>query len=475
MQIQKTCIENDREYIPEQIKEIFDFSGDAAIVVNSERELCYSNLAFIDLAGLRSSEMTRNITNRKKCYEIVCMKGFCDGNCLAIDSIREKRNINYDLVESYFISNPDKRFILKPSAIPLTGREGNIWGIIEIFRDFTAEENVQRKYQYLLQKERDYSKNLEREVEERTKELKRVNAELVKSQEELVNSVRLASIGEVAGAAAHEILNPINNILVRIEKKNQLLMNEGDYLTVLKAIVTGWKEAFKDGGTHGLIRSLSEVVDAKRGETLLENDLTSLLEIYERLDTKKSADITDYEFLTHETLRVSKIVDRMRTLARSSRDKKRFAARELVRESLILSEDSLKKRNIDVKEEQAEEALFIYADKSELIQVMCNLLKNAMQAIESAHGRGGGIITISTNRANAEVHIKITDDGCGIRDEDRALLFEPGFTTKKEDDGTGIGLSLSRRLLREAGGEIELVDSSSKGTTILIRIPIYKG
>jgi signal transduction histidine kinase len=103
-----------------------------------------------------------------------------------------------------------------------------------------------------------------------------------------------------------------------------------------------------------------------------------------------------------------------------------------------------------------------------LNQVFLNLLVNSAQAIESA-----GKISVRTEREGDAVHISFTDNGKGMTPEQKARVFQAGFTTKAPGEGTGLGLSLSRRIVEEEhGGSIDFESEAGVGTTFHIRLPL---
>jgi signal transduction histidine kinase len=103
----------------------------------------------------------------------------------------------------------------------------------------------------------------------------------------------------------------------------------------------------------------------------------------------------------------------------------------------------------------------------QLNQVYMNLLVNASQAIEKH-----GIIRIKTHADETNVYIEISDDGCGVVEENRSKIFDAFFTTKPVGEGTGLGLSISYTIIQKHGGDIRIQSEERKGTTFLITLPI---
>jgi signal transduction histidine kinase len=107
----------------------------------------------------------------------------------------------------------------------------------------------------------------------------------------------------------------------------------------------------------------------------------------------------------------------------------------------------------------------ISIDKKYLKQALLNIVKNALAAMPE-----GGKLIISTYSEGDVMNIDITDDGVGISEENMAKIFEPYFTTK--DFGSGLGLTVVYKVIREHGGEISLDSQEGKGTTFTISLPL---
>ena len=111
----------------------------------------------------------------------------------------------------------------------------------------------------------------------------------------------------------------------------------------------------------------------------------------------------------------------------------------------------------------------IFADKNNLGRVIGNIIKNAIQAIGN---KGNGHIELTLNKLVERFQIQISDNGCGIKDEDKAKIFFPNFTTKSS--GMGVGLSVSQDIVQGMGGNITFESEVGKGTVFTIDIPILK-
>jgi PAS domain S-box-containing protein len=140
---------------------------------------------------------------------------------------------------------------------------------------------------------------------------------------------------------------------------------------------------------------------------------------------------------------------------------------EVVAETLTLMEREVGDRDILVERELAEGLPRILLDHAQLKQAFYNIIKNALQAM-----RSGGILRIRTEADDTHITISFIDSGHGIAPERIGQLFEPYFTTKQ--NGTGLGLMIVQRIVREHGGTIEVESDKDRGTTFRIKLPIHE-
>ena len=140
---------------------------------------------------------------------------------------------------------------------------------------------------------------------------------------------------------------------------------------------------------------------------------------------------------------------------------------EVLAETLTLMEREVGDRDILVEREMAEGLPRILLDRAQLKQAFYNIIKNALQAM-----RSGGILRIRTEADDTHVIISFVDSGHGIAPEQIGQLFEPYFTTKQ--NGTGLGLMIVQRIVREHGGTIEVESDKDRGTTFRVKLPIHE-
>jgi two-component system NtrC family sensor kinase len=234
--------------------------------------------------------------------------------------------------------------------------------------------------------------------------------------ERLLQTQRLAAMGELAAGMAHEINNPLAIIRQEAEWIGQLLKSvelpEGPQAAELR----------------DSLREIVQQVDRARDITL------NLLNLARKREP------------------VVQQVDLNR----------------LIRGMAALVEKEAKERNIRVIRHLGADLPLIYSDGPLLRQVILNLLNNARQAIE-----GEGSITIATSlEENQRIRITITDTGGGIPPEYMGRIFDPFFTTKPPGSGTGLGLAISQGVIHNLGGEITVASRVGEGTTFTITLPV---
>ncbi|MBF0100407.1 MAG: HAMP domain-containing protein [Desulfobacterales bacterium] len=300
--------------------------------------------------------------------------------------------------------------------------------LIDGFNDMLTQ--IQIRDQKLEQ----YTQNLEKLVEERTLALSKTNEDLVyanqelkQAQSKLIQSAKLASIGELAAGVAHELNQP----LMVIRTTTQMLK-----------------------------RSLSK-------NTFKIDKLDSELDVFER-----------------NTKRMMNIINHLRAFSRQSETAfVKVDVNKVIADSFLMVSEQLRLRNIEVNQVLSPDLPEIQGEPNQLEQVFLNLITNARDAImetrntvsENTSDIKKGKLEICTKQLqnNSQcIEICFKDNGCGIPEKHRGKIFDPFFTTKEVGKGTGLGLSISYGIMKDHGGEIEVIETGQEGTTISVRLPI---
>jgi len=169
--------------------------------------------------------------------------------------------------------------------------------------------------------------------------------------------------------------------------------------------------------------------------------------------------------------RMARTIDEVRNFARPSvPEPQRFDLNRVVQTTLRLMRFEPRLARLTLEFEPTEEPLFVDGVPDHFVQVLMNLLINAVDAVDPEDGW----ILVTTRRIRNNVILSVSDNGPGIPEAVRKAVFDPFFTTKPEGKGTGLGLSICRSIVRDHGGRIEIADSVECGASVTIRLP-YSG
>jgi two-component system, NtrC family, sensor kinase len=284
-----------------------------------------------------------------------------------------------------------------------------------------------------------------RDLMQANEELKEANQRLSDAQAKLVQSEKLASIGQLAAGVAHEINNPIGYIFSNFGSLER-------YVGQLFQMLALYEDAEKflgDPGAAAQIKALREEIELD----FLKQDIPSLMS-----ESREGID------------RVRKIVQDLKDFSRvDARLEWEWANIHKGIDSTLNIVNNEIKYKADVIKEFGN-LPEIECLPSEINQVFMNLLVNAAHAIDKERGT----IAIRTGVAAEEVWITVEDDGTGISAEDLPRIFDPFFTTKPVGKGTGLGLSLSYGIVKKHNGRIEVESTRGRGTRFTVSLPIRR-
>ncbi|MBI3755503.1 MAG: GAF domain-containing protein [Deltaproteobacteria bacterium] len=239
-------------------------------------------------------------------------------------------------------------------------------------------------------------------------QLKKQLEEIERTQDQLIRSARLASLGELSANVAHEINNPLTGVL-----------------------------------THA-----SMMLD----ET-----------------TEQDPDHKRLKIIYDETLRIRHIVRNLLDFARQVEPRRdNVSIVDVIKDTLDLIVHLAKIGNIEIVEEYIYERPVVSVDVAQTKQVLLNMFNNAIHAMPD----GGALKIRTTKKQEGWVNIHIEDTGHGIPQDIMHRIFDPFFTTKPQPKGTGLGLSISHGIIERHGGKIEVESAIGKGSMFTIMLPV---
>lgn len=277
------------------------------------------------------------------------------------------------------------------------------------------------------------------DLERKNKELMDRKVQLERLQAQVIQSEKMASLGQLAAGIAHELNNPVGFIHANMQMLGQYVI--------------------------GIIRLLKYYDQAEAGQ----RQDTDAARIKEQIGYPQVLD--DIQSIVDDciggSVRIRDIVKNIRTFSRlDEAEFKETDIHEGIDSSVRLLSRYFTSGNIKLVRKFCDLPL-IGTFSGQLNQVWMNLLTNAAQAI----GTAKGVVEIGTSFDDENIYVAVTDTGCGIPVQNLNRVFDPFFTTKPIGEGTGLGLSISFGIVERHGGDITIRSRLNEGTTFKVRIP----
>ncbi len=369
--------------MPINAADILDNISDGIIVIDESYKIIYANKRFIDDSGMSSSEIIGGY-----CYKI---SHFRDEPCdplLESCSIEEviKKGKTVKVIHGHY-GKHGKEIAVEINSAPYTNEKTGKRYAVEVLRCLGNGSNAHLKF------------NL---------------------------SQRLSEVGLLAEGVAHEINNPLNNILASIDMikicaGNSELIQNKDIANIMK-----------EGGC-----------DIKKYFELMKDEIERCKDITKKLLT-----------LSRPVSNATDIVN----------------VNNSIEETLALISFTAGKKNLMIKKNLASNIPLISFSEAGLRQVLLNIGLNAVQAVREETG----IVYFITKKIKDYIYIIIVDNGCGIAQEDIKKIFDPFFSKRKNSASTGLGLSISMSIIKSLGGSIEVRSKLDYGTKFTIKVPVNK-
>ncbi|MFA5157320.1 MAG: ATP-binding protein [Candidatus Omnitrophota bacterium] len=372
----------------ERFRQVAESAGEWIWEVDSKGLYTYSSPAVKEILGYQPEE----IVGKKYFYDFFHPDVKEELKRGVFESFAKKENFRSHI--NLNVHKNGSMVILDTNATPVIDEHGVLKGYRGADKDITKTRHAEE-------------------------ELRAAYSQLTQTQAQLVQSAKMASLGQLASGIAHEVNNPLTGVLNNIqlirmmeEQKKELDMAEVD--DVLKAAEESALRCKK------ITQSLLEFSRASKGVM----QLVSLNEVIEKV-----IDIVGYE---------------------------------------------IKMQNININKDLTPDLPLVMGSFQLLQQVIFDMIANAKWAIEKKAGKAGGVIIIRTGLAISEkqVYVSISDNGIGIAAHDMDKIFEPFFTTKPMGEGTGLGLSIAYGIIKEHHGNIKVESEQGKGATFRINLPL---
>lgn len=254
------------------------------------------------------------------------------------------------------------------------------------------------------------------DIKNQKDELEKAYSELKEKTIQLIQTEKIATLGELIAGITHELNQPLN---------------------VIKIIC---QSTLRDIKTNEAIN-----------QDLLVKDLNDIIS---------------------QVNKMSEIINHMRIFTRRTEGTlmERININTPIEGVFKIMGQQLRDRNIDVVTQLSED-LYVKGDGIRLEQVFMNLITNARDAVEKARKEEGMKIIIRTYKRDGSVIIEVEDNGIGIPERLKEKIFEPFYTTKEVGKGTGLGLSISKQIIEEHNGRIEVESEVGKGTIFRVVLP----
>jgi signal transduction histidine kinase len=292
---------------------------------------------------------------------------------------------------------------------------------------------------------------MEVQMRANTEKLEQANEQLKSSQLALVQSEKLASLGQMVAGIAHEINTPLGYVQNNVAIGQDLFQQVQSMIAAYEALV-------------------DDLIDEQVDEQKIAARMQQVSGLRADMNTQEM--LGEMRGLMEDSLygisQISELVVNLRNFSRmDAAITEAVSLNDCIESALNIGRNVLKDR-VEVIKNLADLPRIPCAP-SQLNQVFLNLFTNAAQAMD-----GRGKLFIETGATDSAVHVRVADNGKGIPPENLMRIFDPFFTTKPVGEGTGLGLAITYRIIQQHGGDIRVESRTGEGTSFHITLPIAR-
>lgn len=294
---------------------------------------------------------------------------------------------------------------------------------------------------------------MEQQITRDAADLNRAYQQLSSSQAQLVQSEKMAALGQMVAGVAHEINTPLGYVNNNIEMVREFV---AQMQFILEA--------------HDQLSAL--LLDPNTSDVDIAESLATIDEMKSDIDIRQW--FIDLDTLFNDTFygvqQISELVTGLKNFSRLDQaPTDNVSLNDCIESALLIARNALKYKVKVIK--RLDEIPKIRCAASQINQVLLNLFTNAAQAIKADEG----YLLIKTWHDAQHVYVSVQDTGCGIPQETLPRIFDPFFTTKPVGEGTGLGLSISYKIIQQHNGTIRVASEVGKGTRFVIALPRSQG